>query len=54
MNIDMTGVKRWKVRDKASWEILARFYTYQEAEEFRQEIADIAKKNNRETVIVWD
>ena len=52
--IDMTGVKRWKVRDKESWEILGRFHTYQEAEEYKEELEDIAKLNHRTLVIVWD
>ena len=46
-NINMDGVKRFKVRNKKTWEIIDRFFTLEEAEEFRS-MLDI------ETVIVWD
>ena len=46
-HINMDGVKRWKVRDKKTWEILERYYTLAEAEEFRKTLTI-------ETVIVWD
>lgn len=46
-NINMNGVKRFKVRNKKTWEIIDRFFTLEEAEEFRSTL-DI------ETVIAWD
>ena len=52
--IDMTGVKRWKVRYQDSFEILDRFYTLREAEAFRAELLPTAKRENRTVVIVWD
>lgn len=52
--INMTGVKRWKVRDKESWEIIDRFFTYKEAEAFRQELEGASNSDNKTYVIVWD
>lgn len=52
--IDMTGVARWKVRNKNTWEMLARFYTYEEAKEFIDSNREVAQNNNVEMTIVWD
>lgn len=46
-HIDMNGVKRFKVRNKKTWEIIDRFFTLKEAEEFRSKLKE-------ETVIAWD
>lgn len=43
----MKDVKRFKVRNKRTWEIIDRFYTLKEAEEFRKTLSI-------ETVIAWD
>ena len=46
-NINMQGVKRFKVRNKKTWKILDRFFTLKEAEEYQSKL-------KIETVIAWD